>query len=141
MAVPLNFPIHPFVRESGPPRRPTLLFVAHFDHDANVTAIVRFHGDVLPLVVREVPDLLVLVVGRSPTPEVKAPGGPTVEVLGFVAHLASVYAASDLVIAPMRYGGGLTGKIAEAMSPGLPVVTNSASLQGFNMQPGRGVPG
>jgi glycosyltransferase involved in cell wall biosynthesis len=39
----------------------------------------------------------------------------------------------------MRYGGGLKGKIAEAMAYGLPVVTNSVSLTGFQMTSGHHV--
>src|SRR5438128_828147 len=52
---------------------------------------------------------------------------------------SEIYQASDVAIAPMRFGGGLKGKIAEAMSFGLPVVTNSACLVGFGLSPGMNV--
>jgi glycosyltransferase involved in cell wall biosynthesis len=137
--VPLIFPVQPFAPQRARAQRPTLLFVAHFLHDANVDAIVRFCEDVLPLLVRQVPDVRLQVVGRSPPPEVQALAGPNVDVMGFVPDVEAVYTSSDVAIAPMRYGGGLKGKIAEAMSFGLPVVTNSVSLQGFRAQPGREV--
>jgi glycosyltransferase involved in cell wall biosynthesis len=59
-----------------------------------------------------------------------------VEVLGFVPDIGEIYRSSDVAIAPMRFGGGLKGKIAEAMSFGLPVVTNSTCLEGFDLSPG-----
>ena len=61
------------------------------------------------------------------------------EILGFVPDISEIYQSSDVAIAPMRFGGGLKGKIAEAMSFGLPVVTNSACLIGFGLSPGMNV--
>ncbi|TMG86624.1 MAG: glycosyltransferase family 4 protein [Betaproteobacteria bacterium] len=71
--------------------------------------------------------------------DVKALSGPNVEILGFVPDISAVYESSDVAIAPMRFGGGLKGKIAEAMSFGLPVVTNSACLVGFGLSAGMNV--
>lgn len=137
--VPLLFPIPPFERQRSRAARPTLLFVADFIHDANVDAIVRFCEDVMPLLLRQIPDVRLQIGGRSPPPQVQALAGPNVDVLGFVADLPALYGASDVAIAPMRYGGGLKGKIAEAMAFGLPVVTNSVSLRGFTARPGHEV--
>jgi glycosyltransferase involved in cell wall biosynthesis len=60
---------------------------------------------------------------------------PGIEVLGFVRDIDAVYASSDIFVVPMRYGGGLKGKIVEAMSRGLPVVTNTICLEGFTLVP------
>jgi glycosyltransferase involved in cell wall biosynthesis len=112
------------------------MFVADFHHDANVDGIRYFCGEVLPLVARERPDVRLRIVGASPPGEVQALAGPNVEVLGFVQDLDAIYRSSDVSIAPMRFGGGLKGKIAEAMAFGVPVATNSISLTGFEARPG-----
>src|SRR5262249_21014962 len=36
-------------------------------------------------------------------------------------------------VAPLRFGAGLKGKIGEAMSYGLPVITTSIGAEGFGM--------
>lgn len=125
----------------GPPRplRRELMFVADFIHDANVDGIRHFCGEVLPLIVSELPDVRLRVAGASPPDEVRALAGPNVEVLGFVQDLVAVYRSTDVSIAPMRFGGGLKGKIVEAMSFGVPVVTNIVSLSGFDATPGKDV--
>lgn len=136
--IPLIYPIAPLGSRQRLPAR-NLLYVAHFDHDANVDGIVDFCANVLPLIVDRVPDARLRIVGRSPPEVVRALGGPHVEVLGYVPEIGKIYRASDVAVAPMRYGGGLKGKIVEAMSYGLPVVTNTICLQGFDLVPGRDV--
>ncbi len=136
--VPLIFETPPLQRvKRAMPRN--LVYVAHFDHEANVDGIVHFSAHALPLIRKEVPDVRLRVVGHSPPREVKALSGANVEILGFVPDIGEIYRSSDVAIAPMRFGGGLKGKIAEAMSFGLPVVTNSACLQGFGLSPGTNV--
>ena len=136
--IPLIFATPPLQKKRLEMRR-DLVYVAHFDHDANVDGILHFCAHVLPLIQKELPDVRLRIVGHSPPSEVKALSGPNVEVLGFVPDIGQIYQSSDVAIAPMRFGGGLKGKIAEAMSFGLPVVTNSACLEGFDLSPGSNV--
>lgn len=135
--IPLIYSVMPLKESIRAFPRCEILYVAHFDHDANVDGLRYFCRDVLPLIIRELPDVRLRVVGASPPPEVQELASRNVEILGFVPDLNKVYTSSDVAIAPMRYGGGLKGKIAEAMSHGVPVVTNSASLAGFGITPGR----
>lgn len=136
--IPLVFAMRPLQKRQRQTAR-DLVYVAHFEHDANVDGILHFCTHVLPLIRQELPDVRLRIVGHSPPAEVKALAGPNVEVLGFVPEISEVYESSDVAIAPMRFGGGLKGKIAEAMSFGLPVVTNSACLLGFGLSPGTNV--
>ena len=133
--IPLIFATQPLQKKRRETRR-DLVYVAHFDHDANVDGILLFCAQVLPLIQKQLPDVRLRIVGHSPPSEVKALSGPNVEVLGFVPDIGEIYRSSDVAIAPMRFGGGLKGKIAEAMSFGLPVVTNSTCLEGFDLSPG-----
>ncbi len=136
--IPLIYSLRASPKERSPTRY-SILFVAHFDHDANVDGIVHFCSQVLPLVRRELPDVRLRIIGHSPPEEVRRLAGPGVEVLGYVPDIATAYESSDVAIAPMRYGGGLKGKIAEAMSYGLPVITNSVCLVGFDLSPNKDV--
>jgi glycosyltransferase involved in cell wall biosynthesis len=54
-------------------------------------------------------------------------------VTGFVSdeQLAAYYMKSRVSIAPLRYGGGLKGKVVEAMRFGVPIVTTPFGVQGM----------
>ena len=132
--IPLIYSIPPLRPKPAKPIR-DILFVADFAHDANVDGIAHFCRQVLPLVVAQFPDARLRIVGGSPPREVQELAGPSVEVLGYVQDIQPLYTTSDIAIAPMRFGGGLKGKIAEAMAFGLPVVTNTACLEGFGLTP------
>lgn len=136
--IPLVFATRPLQKTRRETER-DLVYVADFTHEANVDGILHFCRHALPLIRQESPDVRLRIVGHSPPAEVEALSGPNVEVLGFVPDISEIYRSSDVAIAPMRFGGGLKGKIAEAMSFGLPVVTNSACLVGFGLSPGTNV--
>ena len=136
--IPLIYSVPPLSSRPDSPIR-NIVFVADFDHDANVDGIVYFCRQVLPLVVRRFPSARLRIVGSSPPAEVLDLAGPNVEVRGYVKDLNAVYDSSDIAIAPMRFGGGLKGKVAEAMAHGLPVVTNTVCLEGFGLTPGENV--
>jgi glycosyltransferase involved in cell wall biosynthesis len=136
--IPLVYAVPPLQETTCAPRN-NLVFVAHFDHDANVDGIVYFCDHVLPLIQNQVPDIRLRIVGHSPPKAVRDLAGPNVAVLGYVPDIRALYESSAVAIALMRFGGGLKGKIAEAMSYGLPVVTNSVCLEGFSLSPGENV--
>jgi glycosyltransferase involved in cell wall biosynthesis len=136
--VPLMQPVPPLadVRQKA---SSTLLFVANFHHEPNVDAIVYFGKEIFPLIERQIPDARLLIVGSSPPADVQALVRHNIEVLGFVPDLAPVFEASAISVAPLRYGGGLKGKICEAMANGLPVVSTSVGTEGFDLSPGENV--
>ena len=59
-----------------------------------------------------------------------------VQVLGFVPDVTPHYRDSDISIAPLTWGGGLKGKIAEAMAHGLPVIATTVGVSGFGLSSG-----
>ncbi len=113
--------------------RHDLLFVAGFAHGPNGDAAVWFVNEVLPLVQAQVADVHIHLVGSNPTPAVRELAGAAVSVTGFVTddELMGYYARSRVVVAPLRYGGGMKGKVVEAMRFGLPTVTSLAGAQGL----------
>jgi glycosyltransferase involved in cell wall biosynthesis len=56
-----------------------------------------------------------------------------VGVTGFVTddELTERYRAARVVVAPMRFGGGVKGKVIEAMWHGVPCITTAAGVQGM----------
>lgn len=113
--------------------RRDLVFVAGFAHAPNVDAARWFASEVFPLVQRAAPGTHLYLVGSSPTDEVKALGNDFVTVTGFVSdeELARRYDASRVAVAPLRFGGGMKGKVIEAMRFGLPCITTTTGAQGL----------
>ncbi len=111
-----------------------LLFVGGFAHPPNIDAITWFCREVLPKAQAAGREFALTIVGSKAGAEVKALERLGVNVRGFVSdeELQRLYAETDIVIAPLRYGAGVKGKVIEAMARGVPVVTTDVGAQGID---------
>jgi len=116
--------------------RKHLLFVGGFTHEPNEDAVLYFCAEILPLIRRQVPDVVFTVVGNAPPARIRELQGPSVEILGYVPDLTGVLGKSGISVAPLRFGSGIKGKIGEALAAGLPVVTTSVGAEGFGLTDG-----
>lgn len=116
------------------PRRRDILFVAGFNHPPNVDAAVWFVQKIMPLVWQRHPEVRLYLVGSNPSPQVTSLADGHVTVTGFVSdeELARHYSLARVAVAPLRYGGGVKGKVVEAMRFGVPMVTTTAGVQGLD---------
>jgi GT2 family glycosyltransferase/SAM-dependent methyltransferase len=111
--------------------RSGILFVGGFEHVPNVDAAIRLVKEVMPAVWGELGDVQVTIVGPSAPPEVQALASPQVDVVGWVEDLRPLLEHSRLMVAPLRYGAGLKGKVTQCLAVGLPVVTTSIGAEGL----------
>lgn len=118
---------------------PELIFVGSFRHEPNLDAVRYFCEEIFPLVLAQVPNAHLSIVGASPPSEILDLASERIEVTGYVPDTAPYLQRSDISIAPLRFGAGMKGKIGEAMSFGLPVVTTSIGAEGFGLTPGEHV--
>ncbi len=111
-----------------------LLFVGGFNHTPNQDGILWFVRDIFPIIQKTFGGVHLTIVGSKAPEAVLALGGGAIEIAGFVSddRLAELYAEASLVIAPLRYGGGVKGKVIEAMATGVPLVTTPTGAQGLN---------
>ena len=117
---------------------PTLLFCGAMDYLPNIDALRWFFGEIHPSLVARVPNLRVLIVGRSPVAEVAAYADrPGVTVTGGVPDVREYYRQAWMQVVPLRIGGGTRLKIPESLAMGTPVVSTTIGAQGLDLRHGQ----
>ncbi|HEV3474443.1 MAG TPA: glycosyltransferase family 4 protein [Actinomycetota bacterium] len=106
-------------------------FVANFAYAPNADGAVHLCRDVLPRIQAARPSAKLLLVGNDPPPEVLALRSPDVIVTGRVPAVEPYLDRADVVVCPLREGGGIKVKILEALAREKPVVTTPVGAQGF----------
>lgn len=112
--------------------RDGIMFVGGFNHRPNVDAVLWFIENVYSNLKNNIP---FYVVGSNPPKEIlelkKVPG---VIVKGYVSdnELDNLYSHCKIAVVPLRYGAGIKGKVIEAMSKGMPIITTSTGAEGIN---------
>lgn len=106
-------------------------FLASFNHQPNVDAALYFARQILPLVRKRMPDAEFVVAGKNPPPSLLEMKGAGVRCLGFVEEVSAFYGDAEVVVAPIRFGGGIKIKVLEAMACGKAVVTTSVGAEGI----------
>ena len=106
-------------------------FLASFNHQPNVDAALYFEREVLPLIRRQMGDAEFVVAGKNPPASLLVKNHAGVSCLGFVEDVSTFYGSVDLVVAPIRFGGGIKLKVLEAMACAKAVVTTSVGAEGI----------
>ncbi|PYN12533.1 MAG: glycosyl transferase family 1, partial [Candidatus Rokuibacteriota bacterium] len=93
---------------------------------------------VLPRVRREVPGATLTVVGRNPSPRLRAAADAAgVHVTGLVDDVRPHMAEAAVYVVPLRIGGGTRLKIFEALAMAKAVVSTAIGAEGLPLTPGR----
>ncbi len=113
--------------------RKDILFVGGFAHIPNVDAMIWFVRHVYSLIRRKIPDVVLNIVGSNPPETILKLRADGVNITGFVSdeELARYYETSRVVVAPIRFGAGVKGKIIEAVAYGVPVVSTTTGMEGI----------
>lgn len=114
---------------------PTILYLGTFGYFPNVDAAFWLCREILPVIREQAArPVRLLLVGSGAPPEVRALDHiPEVEVVGEVPDVAPWYAQSNLVVVPLRAGGGTRIKILEALAYRRPVVSTSIGTEGLDL--------
>lgn len=113
-----------------------LLFVGGYQHHPNREAIAWLVQDIMPLLRKSVPGVVLHLVGEMPQADVARLAAPDIIVHGHVPAIEPFLRDSRINLAPLRSGAGVKGKINQAMSHGLPVVATSIAAEGMFLRHG-----
>lgn len=114
-------------------KRRDLLHVGGFDHAPNRDAVLWFCQEVLPKVLRRLPDIVFNVVGANPPKEITALSSANIKILGKVSEeeLQALYDSVKLSVIPLRFGAGVKGKVIETLYHAVPLVSTAIGLEGI----------
>ncbi len=116
----------------------TLVFSGKMSYHANVSMVKYLAAEIMPRVWRERSEVRLVIVGKDPTPEVRALSADRrVTVTGTVEDIRPYLWKAAVAVVPLVYGAGIQNKILEAMACGTPVVTTSRTLSALEVTPGR----
>lgn len=110
----------------------TMVFVGRLDSIAvtNVEAVLWFIKSVFPLILKKVTDVKLIIAGANPCDEIKECVCSNVEIIPNFESLKDVYDKTDIVILPLLSGGGVKGKLLEAIAFRKHIVTTSHGIEG-----------
>lgn len=114
--------------------RKDLLFIGSFKHKPNVDGVLWFIDEVFNKIKKEIPNVKFNIVGSNACGEILKLQSESINVLGFVSdeELSNLYKSTRAVVAPLRFGAGMKGKVVEALYNKCPIVTTSIGAEGIN---------
>ena len=111
-----------------------ILLVGNFAYEPNIDAALYFSNYIFPLILQHIPNAKLFVVGNEPPPSILSLNlKKQTEVTGLVESLIPFYRVADVVVCPLRIGGGIKVKILEAISAGKAIVSTSVGAQGLDL--------
>jgi glycosyltransferase involved in cell wall biosynthesis len=100
----------------------------------NADGIRWFLIEVFPLVLKQIPDATLTIIGKNPPQdffELAKNSLGKIMVTGYVDSLVPYLEDSALMVVPVRAGGGMRVRILEGFAYSMPVVTTTVGLEGI----------
>jgi len=114
----------------------SLVFTGMMGYVPNYDGMLYFLDEIFPLILKEVPQAKVYIVGNKPPRALLRRAAENVVITGFVDDVRSYVRRSSVYIVPLRMGGGTRLKVSEAMAMQKPLVTTSIGCEGIDVKHG-----
>jgi glycosyltransferase involved in cell wall biosynthesis len=117
----------------------SMIFVGGLHWYPNRSAVEWLLQAIVPRLAIDCPDFRLIVVGRSPTPEMTAAAArdPRIECTGEIPDIRARVGESAVFVCPMIEGGGTRLKVLDAMAQGIPMVATTMAVEGIPVVSGR----
>lgn len=114
--------------------RKDFVFIGNFLHEPNWDAVKYLSDVIWPLIHSKLADVRMLVYGAYPSQKVLELHKPKQNfyIMGRADDASVVVQNAKAVLAPIRFGAGIKGKLLEAMQCGTPSVTSSIGAEAMN---------
>ncbi len=107
--------------------------IGNFRHEPNWNSIVYLKEIIWPLIRKELPEAELHIYGSYPPPKATQlhKPGEGFHIKGWAKNAIEIMSQARVSLAPLRFGAGIKGKLAEAMLCGTPSVTTSIGSEGM----------
>lgn len=112
-----------------------ILFFGAMSRPENYLSAIWFIDNVMPLLEGE--NFRFVILGSKPPEELKHRESEKVVITGFVESIVPYFEKSICMVAPLVLGAGIKVKIIEALSSGIPVLTNEIGIEGIHATSGK----
>jgi glycosyltransferase involved in cell wall biosynthesis len=126
--------------ENGERDDQTVVLSGKMSYHANISMVVGFIEDIMPLVWEKRPGVKVWLVGKDPSPRVLAYAQyPNIQVTGKVDDMRPYLTKATLSAAPISYGVGIQNKVLEAMACATPVIASQQAVSALGVEAGKDI--
>lgn len=114
--------------------RNDFIFIGNFLHEPNWDCVKYLSEIIWPKIHLELPEAKLLIYGAYPSQKVLQLHKPKqhFHIMGRVEDALDVLKNAKVVLAPIRFGAGIKGKLIEAMQCGTPSVTSSIGAEAMH---------
>ncbi|PAM92037.1 glycosyltransferase [Flavobacterium sp. IR1] len=114
--------------------RNNFVFIGNFLHEPNWNTVQYLKETIWPLLKKEFPEAVLQVYGAYPSQKVLQLHQPKngFFIMGRAEHANEIVKQARVVLAPIRFGAGLKGKLLEAMQCGTPSVTTTIGAEAMH---------
>jgi O-antigen biosynthesis protein len=114
--------------------RSGFISIGNFLHEPNWNSVLWLKEEIWPLIRKSLPEAELHIYGAYPSQKVYQLHKPEecFIIKGRAESSADVMAKARVLLAPLRFGAGLKGKLVEAMQYGTPSVTTEIGAEGIN---------
>jgi len=114
--------------------RSDFMFIGNFLHAPNHDAVVYLKEVIWPLIFEKFPEAKMSIYGAYPTQKINSLHQPKMNffVHGRAESSFEVILKARVLLAPIRFGAGIKGKLLEAMQFGTPSVTTEIGAEAMN---------
>jgi glycosyltransferase involved in cell wall biosynthesis len=109
-----------------------ICFLGNLNAPNNVDGVLWFVNEVLPLILQEVPEVKVLIMGSKPSEEIRALSKiENINVLANPDEPENYIKKSNILINPVRFSSGVNLKSIEMLSMPNPIISTTFGLRGL----------
>ncbi|WP_299161249.1 glycosyltransferase [uncultured Tenacibaculum sp.] len=110
------------------------IFIGNFFHAPNVDTVLQLKNSIWKLIRKQLPKAEMHIYGAYATQQIQQLHKPKEGFLvkGFAKDAIEVVRSAKVVLAPIRFGAGIKGKLTEAMVTGTPSVTTNIGAEGMH---------
>ena len=129
--VPWHFPVQPtqttFAERTG------VAFIGSYSHSPNLDAALWLMDEIMPIVWQTEPGVTCTLAGSDMPAVVSEPRDVRIKAVGRVENLLELLGQVRMTVAPLAFGAGLKGKVADSLAAGVPCVCSDIAAEGYDL--------